>query len=147
MDLNFATSAKAHYQKAVFDDENSIFPMKHFIRQMMLIIVTICLAASHALAADSGLQSQDHDSCIIEMPGDVNVSGAITAADIIYLLNVIFISGPDAKPCHDAGDVNCSGSVTSADVIYLIAHVFKSFPGPCNVCEDSPYPLSRQCYD
>jgi hypothetical protein len=71
----------------------------------------------------------------ITMPGDVNVSGAITSADVITLVNYVFKSGAVPLPCVAAGDVNCSGNVTSADIITLLNYVFKSGAAPCNVCE------------
>jgi hypothetical protein len=63
-------------------------------------------------------------------PGD----GVLTAADIIYLVNYVFKSGPIPNPCPAAADVNCDGSITAADVIFLVNHVFKGGPAPCNVC-------------
>lgn len=66
--------------------------------------------------------------------GDVNVSGVITSADIIYLVGYVFKGTADPLPCPAAGDVNCSVSVTSADIIYLVAHVFKGGADPCEVC-------------
>jgi hypothetical protein len=73
------------------------------------------------------------------MTGDVNVSASLTSADIIYLVNYVFKSGPQPLPVVQSGDVNCSGSpaapgITSADIIYLVNHVFKGGPVPCNRC-------------
>jgi hypothetical protein len=76
--------------------------------------------------------------CLIEVPGDVNVSGALTSADIIYLVNFVFKGDVPPLPCAANGDVNCSGAVTSADIIYLVNHVFKGQPAPCDICADSP---------
>lgn len=72
--------------------------------------------------------------CPIAITGDVNLSGNLTSADIISLVNFVFKSGPDPLPCATSGDVNCSGSITSADVIYMVGHVFKAGPGPCRQC-------------
>jgi hypothetical protein len=72
--------------------------------------------------------------CPVIMTGDVNLSGTLTSADIIYLVNYVFKSGPPPLPCAAAGDVNCSGTITSADIIYLVNHVFKSGPPHCDVC-------------
>ena len=102
-----------------------------------LTIVGVIGGASPALAADPELQSQDHDSCIVEKTGDVNLSGAITSSDIIYVLNYIFLTGPAAQPCAGSADVNCSGQVSAADVLYLVGHVFKSGPEPCDICESA----------
>jgi hypothetical protein len=63
--------------------------------------------------------------------GDVNASGDVTAADIIYMVQHVFKSGPDAVvPGH--ADVNCDGVVKAADIIYLVNFAFKSGPAPCS---------------
>jgi hypothetical protein len=72
--------------------------------------------------------------CPIAITGDVNVSGVITSADIITLVNYVFKGGPAPLPCPASGDVNCNGTVTSADVITEVNYVFKSGPPPCDVC-------------
>lgn len=73
-------------------------------------------------------------ACPIAMTGDVNNSGSITSADIIYCVNYVFKGGATPLPCTAAADVNCSGSVTSADIIYLVNFVFKGGNAPCDVC-------------
>ncbi len=72
--------------------------------------------------------------CSVGMTGDVNLSGSLTSADIIALVNYVFKSGAPPLPCEAAGDVGCNGTVTSADVIYMVNHVFKGGPPPCDVC-------------
>ena len=62
--------------------------------------------------------------------GDVDESGAITSADIIYLVNTVFKRGPDPLPEWQSGDVNASGNLTSGDIIYLVNFVFKGGPPP-----------------
>jgi parallel beta-helix repeat protein len=66
--------------------------------------------------------------------GDVNNNGAITSADIIYLVNYVFKGGPAPNPLWTA-DVNNNGAITSADIIYLVNYVFKGGPAP--VCGTS----------
>ncbi len=73
-------------------------------------------------------------ACPIAVSGDVNVSGSISSADIIYLVNFVFKGGPAPLPCEANGDVNCSGSNTSADIIHLVNFVFKGGPAPCDIC-------------
>jgi plastocyanin len=68
------------------------------------------------------------------VPGDVNVSGAITSADIIYMVNHVFKGGPAPIPEPEAGDVNCSTTLTSGDIIYLVNFVFKGGIAPCVSC-------------
>ena len=90
--------------------------------------------------ANPGQEDGDHDGlgdacdCPIILTGDINVSGAITSADIISLVNYVFKSGTPPQPCVGAADVNCNQTVTSADVIYLVNHVFKGGPVPCDAC-------------
>jgi hypothetical protein len=75
--------------------------------------------------------------CAFTYTGDVNDSKSITSADIIYLVNFIFKSGPDPLPCPGNGDVNCSYSVNSADIIYLVNWVFKGGLAICDECQRS----------
>lgn len=92
-------------------------------------------ATSGALALEAGFWATGiHGDCVFPA-GDVNISGSITSADIIYLVNYVFKSLAAPLPCAAAGDVNCSGSVTSADIIYMVNHVFKSQAAPCDVCD------------
>jgi len=70
----------------------------------------------------------------IAVDGDVDESGAVTSADIIYHVNFVFKGGPEPLPCVAHGDVNCDGNVTSADIICLVNFVFKGGPAPCDVC-------------
>ncbi len=63
------------------------------------------------------------------MRGDANADGVINAADVVYLINYLFISGPAPDPLA-AGDVNCNGTINAADVVYLINYLFISGPPP-----------------
>jgi len=66
-------------------------------------------------------------------PGDVDLSGTVTASDIIYLVNFIFKGGQ--APIEPAtGDVNATCTITAADVIYLVNFVFKAGPAPLPGC-------------
>lgn len=80
--------------------------------------------------------------CPITRTGDVNLSGTITSADIIGLVNYVFKGGAQPLPCIASGDVNCSGAVTSADIISLVNYVFKAGPPPCDACTS---PLAAGC--
>jgi len=72
--------------------------------------------------------------CPVDLSGDLNQSGTITAADIIYAVNFVFKGGAAPLPITQAGDVDCSGAVTSADIIVLVQFVFKGGAVPCDVC-------------
>lgn len=65
--------------------------------------------------------------------GDVNASGSMDIADVVYLVNYIFASGPAPSPIESA-DVNCTGSVDISDVVYMVNYIFASGPAPCASC-------------
>jgi hypothetical protein len=67
------------------------------------------------------------DAC---MTGDVNESGFISAADIVYMVVFVFKSGPPPLCSPTQGDVNCNGATSASDIIYLVQHVFKGGPPP-----------------
>jgi hypothetical protein len=62
--------------------------------------------------------------------GDVNEDGNINSADVVYLMNYLFLGGPQPQP-WEAGDVNCDGTVNSSDIVYLINYLFVNGPPPC----------------
>jgi aminopeptidase N len=62
--------------------------------------------------------------------GDVNHDGAVEVGDVVYLINNLYLGGPDPLP-YDAGDLNCDGVVDVNDVVYLINYLFRSGPAPC----------------
>jgi hypothetical protein len=76
--------------------------------------------------------SSDSDFTIIYICGDVNCDGVVSAADIVYLINYLFIGGP--APCQpysaDRGDVNKDGVISAADIVYLINYLFIGGPAP-----------------
>lgn len=59
--------------------------------------------------------------------GDVNDDATVTVADIFYLINNLFASGP---PPIGPGDVNGDTTVTVADIFYLINYLFAGGPAP-----------------
>jgi hypothetical protein len=64
--------------------------------------------------------------------GDVNKDGAVSSADVVYLINYLFIGGPAPVPILHVGDVNQDEVVNSADVVYLINYLFIGGPAPCS---------------
>jgi hypothetical protein len=62
--------------------------------------------------------------------GDVNGDGEIDLADVVFLVNYLFIGGPAPSPL-EVGDANCSGEVDLADAIFLINYLFIGGPPPC----------------
>jgi hypothetical protein len=63
--------------------------------------------------------------------GDANGDDVTNSADIVFLINYLFKSGPTPDPL-ELGDVNCDGVVNSADVVYMINYLFKGGPAPCS---------------
>ena len=106
----------------------------------LLVVIILALSLREAGTTTSsqstlGLETTvGTDSCLVQLTGDVNIDGMITAADIIYLIRDVFLSGPPSQPCRAAADVNCTGRITSGDIIYLVNYVFKGGPAPCDVC-------------
>ena len=62
--------------------------------------------------------------------GDVDGDGSVTVADVVFLINYIFIGGAAPQPLF-LGDVDCSGSINIADCVYLIKYIFSGGPEPC----------------
>jgi hypothetical protein len=66
------------------------------------------------------------------MRGDASADGVVSSADVVYLINYLFISGP--KPCPlEAGDATCDGIINSADIVFLINYLFVGGPPPYNL--------------
>jgi len=62
--------------------------------------------------------------------GDVNGSGRINVADVVYLVLYIFQgSGYPIDPYH--GDMDCDGDCNIGDAVYLMNYIFASGPAPC----------------
>jgi hypothetical protein len=61
--------------------------------------------------------------------GDANADGQMDIADVVYLINYLFMDGPAPDP-FEAGDANCDGKVDIADVVYLINYLFIGGPPP-----------------
>jgi len=68
---------------------------------------------------------------VLFIRGDANRDSKVTVADVVYLMNFLFKSGPAVNP-FQTGDVNCDGYVTVADVVYVINYLFKGGKAPCS---------------
>lgn len=63
--------------------------------------------------------------------GDLDASGAISIADITFMIAYLFRGGPAPSPL-EASDVNCDGATKVSDLTYLIEYLFRSGPDPCS---------------
>jgi protocatechuate 3,4-dioxygenase beta subunit len=63
--------------------------------------------------------------------GDVTGEGSINVADVLFLINYLYIGGPAPDPLM-TGDANCDGEINAADVVYIINYLFIQGPSPCN---------------
>jgi hypothetical protein len=59
-------------------------------------------------------------------PGDCDGDGAVSVADLVYLVNHLFGGGPMAGNA----DCNGDGSVNVADLFYLMNYLFAGGPAP-----------------
>jgi len=57
------------------------------------------------------------------LPGDANADGLVDVADVVHLINYLFMEGTPPSP-FEAGDANCDEEVDIADVIYIINYLF-----------------------
>jgi len=63
------------------------------------------------------------------LTGDPNHDGIIDIADVVYLINYLFIGGPEPDP-YESGDATCDGDIDIADMVYLINYLFWGGPPP-----------------
>ncbi len=71
--------------------------------------------------------------CCVGIRGNVDRVAGVNIADLVYLVEYLFCSGP-ALPCEEVGDVNgdggTSGAINVADVTYLVEFLFFDGPAP-----------------
>ncbi|MGB2805249.1 MAG: dockerin type I repeat-containing protein, partial [Candidatus Zixiibacteriota bacterium] len=61
--------------------------------------------------------------------GDANGDSLVNLADVVFLINYLFSSGPEPFP-YQAGDVTCDGMIDLADIVFLINFLYKGGPPP-----------------
>ncbi|MFQ6032269.1 MAG: M20/M25/M40 family metallo-hydrolase, partial [Candidatus Zixiibacteriota bacterium] len=67
------------------------------------------------------------------MIGDANGDDMINGADVVFLLNYLFLNGPAPDPLG-RGDVNCDDEVNIEDVIFLVNYLYIGGPPPPASC-------------
>jgi len=63
--------------------------------------------------------------------GDAGLT--ITIEDLVYLVQYMFVNGPDPNPI-EAADVDCSGTLDIGDLVYMVGYMFTGGPEPCASC-------------
>jgi len=85
------------------------------------------------------------DTCANQMPGDANTDGDIDDADIVYLLNFLYLGGSAPNPLAN-GDPNGDCRIDKGDVFYLEAHLFLGGPPPVYCTCLAPDTVNACCY-
>jgi hypothetical protein len=69
--------------------------------------------------------------------GDANNDGAVNVSDAVWIINYVFVGGPEPDPFL-SGEVNCDGAVNVSDAVWLINYVFVGGNDPCDSDPGSP---------
>ncbi len=64
-----------------------------------------------------------------EERGDIDHSGDMDIADLVYLVNYMFQGGP-APVCDTEADVDGSTGLDIADLVYMVNYMFQGGPAP-----------------
>jgi PKD repeat protein len=78
--------------------------------------------------------------------GDTNADGSVNIADASFLLNFLFLGGPDPK-CMAAADGNADGGANIADASFILNFLFlggRDIPAP-NACGQEPKAEEADC--
>ncbi len=69
--------------------------------------------------------------CCIGIRGNVDDDGgdAIDISDLVYLVDYMFIGGPE-PPCFGEADMDASGGIDISDLVYLVDYMFNGGPEP-----------------
>ena len=65
--------------------------------------------------------------------GDASGDGLVNSADIVYLINYLFVGGPPPNP-PASGDPTNDCNTNSADIVYLINYLYVGGPAPLKGC-------------
>jgi bacillopeptidase F len=68
-------------------------------------------------------------SAVMVQRGDANGDGTIDIADVVFLVDYLFLNGPPPVPLL-AGDANCDGVIDIGDAVYLLNYLFLDGPAP-----------------
>lgn len=81
--------------------------------------------------------------------GDVNDDAVVNIADVVYLLNALFVPGSLPPTCAKTGDTNDDGVVNVADAVFFLNSLFvpgsPSITPPGPGCGVDPTPDALDC--
>ncbi len=111
------------WQDAIFDYMNQEYTVKAAFDQAI---------ADYPMCVDCMVFCGDENFAVVPVVarcgpefirGDANGDEVIDVADVMYLINYLFLGGSEPIP-WESGDVNCDGEVDIGDVTYLINYLF-----------------------
>jgi uncharacterized protein (TIGR02145 family) len=101
-----------------------------------------CLFAAVAIIAFVGFIITNSSADVL--CGDANSDVAVNVSDAIWIINYVFIGGPEPNPFL-SGEVNCDGSVNVSDAIWIANYVFIGGNEPCDVDGDGILDCRGDC--
>jgi agmatine/peptidylarginine deiminase len=136
-----AANETLYYYPEIYDPDDSVHQISYLdipswcILQDDSLIAqapdSSCVDSFWVVAEDEFSADTQMVSLHVYVCGDANQDGEIDIADVVHLINYLFINGPPPQP-WEAGDANRDGVVDIADVVYLINYLFIGGPSPCS---------------
>ncbi len=104
-----------------------IIPEDNRISHADIERIEMRLTSLDTLIIDYMRTSDVPDCC--DLPGDASNSSGVNIGDVVYLVNLFFVDGPEPV-CAQEGDVNGDSNVNVGDIVYLINYIFKQGTPP-----------------
>jgi hypothetical protein len=67
------------------------------------------------------------------VPGDASGDSLVDISDVVFLINYLFVNGPEPCVC-EAADCDNSCTINACDLVYLINYLFFNGPAPIPGC-------------
>ncbi|MBD3219122.1 MAG: hypothetical protein GF310_12675 [candidate division Zixibacteria bacterium] len=77
--------------------------------------------------------------------GDANLDDVVNISDIVWIINYVFVGGPEPLPVLACGDVNSDKDVNVSDAVWLINYVFEGGPAPSECSPGAPAWYNGDC--
>ena len=102
------------------------------------LFLAVFLAAALLLPATAAAQCEQQFR-----RGDSNASGDLNITDGVFVLNYLFLGGPE-PPCQDAADSYDNGTLNITDGVRILNYLFLGGPAPPapgpDTCGSDPTP-------